>query len=120
LHHFKHGLAVPQWKYNYNYWTGGLEQRNGDSWTYCNGTANIPFLVANFSWGSDKRSKDCAMVKITKDKGVTLNDRSCKDKYIAACEVENIIKGSREKIILLYCNFKNQGSSYASSRMQKG
>jgi hypothetical protein len=30
------------------------------------------------------------MVKITKDKGMTLNDRSCKDKYIAACEVNNI------------------------------
>jgi hypothetical protein len=38
------------------------------------------------------------MVKITKDKGVTLNDRSCKDKYIAACEVKIIIERMSRKI----------------------
>jgi hypothetical protein len=86
-------LKAQHWKFNYNYWTAGMKNSCNSSFSWCSATNDtITQISNNLAW--DKNQPDnlggnetCLHLKILKTGGLTLTDKNCASKFIAACKV---------------------------------
>lgn len=78
-----------EWKYNYNYWTGGFKYNGSDTpqWSMDNSTIQSSVIT----WALDKKTAyNCLLYKIQDKKGirtVSWSYRNCSAKFVAACRV---------------------------------
>jgi hypothetical protein len=78
-----------EWKYNYNYWTGGFKYNESDipQWTMDNSTIDDAVIT----WALDKKPQfNCLHYKINDTNGnrsVSWSFKNCSSKFVAACRV---------------------------------
>jgi hypothetical protein len=78
-----------EWKYNYNYWTGGFKYNESDipQWSMDNSTIGESVIT----WALDKKAAfNCLHYKINDKSGnrsVSWSYKNCSSKFIAACRV---------------------------------
>jgi Lectin C-type domain len=83
------------WKFNYNYWTGGTQQGCMGQWRWCGSADKI--VKTELLWApkqpDNKYGKEACMQMRIYNKaptfGIKLSDRPCSDKYLFACQVRN-------------------------------
>jgi Lectin C-type domain len=81
------------WKYNFNYWTGGTQQGCKGQWKWCG--AVDPTIKTSLQWAPNQPdnkggNESCLHLRIFNNAtyfGVKLTDRNCTDKYVYACQV---------------------------------
>jgi hypothetical protein len=82
-------FLAENWKYNYNYWTGGFKYNESDipQWSMDNSTIEKSVIT----WALDKKTAfNCLQYKINDTSGnrsVSWSYRNCSSKFIAACRV---------------------------------
>jgi hypothetical protein len=87
---------VANWKFNFNYWTGGIQRDCKGQWSWCSGS-EASKVVNNLTWSlgqpdNKNGGDDCLQMRILQNEtGIALSDRNCSDRYVIACEVLLII-----------------------------
>jgi hypothetical protein len=89
---YEHSLTE-NWKYNYNYWTGGFKYNESDipQWSMDNSTIEESLIT----WALDKKPAfNCLQYKINDTSGnrsVSWSYKNCSSKFVAACRVLTLL-----------------------------
>ncbi|XP_059482381.1 uncharacterized protein LOC132200727 [Neocloeon triangulifer] len=83
-------LTSANWKYNFNYWTGGSQRGCKGQWAFCPSGDPVPDEAWLPGQPDNDGIQECVHLRIydkNKTLGVRLSDRNCTDLYIYACEM---------------------------------